>query len=122
MPSSHVITQELSLDLSFCTKADISWYIPFELGSWNFRVPSQKFQLEHPLKLDFQHGKTGEPHQPRPQNPICLLRASPYLKALVMYCLLALLTYLCVIIHSRPTVQLLSVDMLLQCLYAQNTA
>ncbi len=37
-------------------------------------------------------------------------------------CLLALLSYLCLIAHSRPTVQFLSVDMLLQCLYVQNTA
>ncbi len=37
-----------------------------------------------------------------------------------MYCLLALLSYLYLITHSTPIVQLLSVDILLRCLYAQN--
>ncbi len=94
--------------------------VPFELRSWNFRVPSRKFQLEPSLKSDFRLWKSWEPHQPRSQNPIWLLRASTYVKAVVMYCLLALLSYLCVIAHIRPTVQPLSVDMLLWCLYAQN--
>ncbi len=71
------------------------WCVPFELGSQNFRVPSWKFQPEHSLKSDFQLGKSGDNHQPRPQNPIWLLRASASVKAVVMYCLLALLSYLC---------------------------
>ncbi len=41
------------------------------------------------------NSEVGEPHQPWPQNPIWLLRASTYMKAVVIYCLLALLSYLC---------------------------
>ncbi len=66
-----------------------------EFSSW-------KFRREHPLKSDFRLRKSGEPHQPRPQNPIWLLRASTYVKAVVMYCLLALI---CVSLHTVGLLQ-----------------
>ncbi len=68
-----------------------------------------------PPEVGFRLGKSGDTHQPRPQIPTWLVRASTYAKAAVIYCLVALLFYLCLITHSRPTVQLLSVDMLLRC-------
>ncbi len=87
------------------------FHLNSEVGISKF--PVGNFNLEHPLKSDFRLGKSGEPHQPRPRKPLWLLCAC--VKAVVMYCLLALLSHLWLITHSRPTVQPLSVDTVFVC-------
>lgn len=61
------------------------------------KFPSWKLQLERPLKSDFWLGNTLEPHEPKLHNPTWLLCSSAELRAVVIYCLSAVLSYLCLI-------------------------
>lgn len=58
---SYTASTELLCRMSHC--------VPFKLGSQNCRVPSQTYQMEHPLKSESCLRKSEEPLQPQPQIP-----------------------------------------------------
>lgn len=68
--------------------------IPFQLVARKFWVPSLNFQLERPLKSEFHLVDSEESTQPCTQNPRWLLPVSTEVKAVILFCLLALMSSL----------------------------
>lgn len=90
------------------------WCIPFEVGHPNLKVPSPHFLLKLQAEVGLPTWKIAL-HQPQRQKPRRLLFKSTAVKSVehtVYYYLSLRLT--------NSSVQLLSVDMVLWCLYRQN--
>lgn len=79
--------------VSFLNLVFITYYMIWTYGAFylTWEVPSQKFQLEHSIKLDLRLRKwVGEPHQLRPQNPRWLYNSSESCRNMLFIALLSI--------------------------------